>query len=188
MFAPVATAAVLYSLRAKAYRPFDGTDADVAVIGSLELEIVPVHWYTQAGRNYAIAPDTVLNLGILPDTELVVDFQDFVALGALRLPSRGAARYQHLVKHVFREGVFQEVGVSVAAEAGPLTPETQMVPMRLVRIADPSFRIAGDFGTVHFNQWPQYSREHNLDLFSGVILEGPHDWIVRPVAEFFYES
>lgn len=50
MFAPVVIAAALYSLRAQAYRPFDGTDAEVAALGSFELEMGPAHWYTQAGK------------------------------------------------------------------------------------------------------------------------------------------
>jgi hypothetical protein len=30
-----------------------------------------------------------------------------------------------------------------------------------------------------------YTREHRPDRFLGVIVEGPHDWPVRPVAELF---
>jgi hypothetical protein len=41
---------------------------------------------------------------------------------------------------------------------------------------------------VHFNEWPSYTREHNLDLYSGVIVEGPHDWVVRPVTELYVEK
>ncbi len=29
-----------------AYRPFDGTDADVARVGEFELELGPVNWYS----------------------------------------------------------------------------------------------------------------------------------------------
>ena len=52
-------------------------------LGAFELEMGPAHWYNQAGKNYVIAPDTVLNFGLLPGTELVIDFQNFVALGPL---------------------------------------------------------------------------------------------------------
>lgn len=31
------------------------------------------------------------------------------------------------------------------------------------------------------------TRQQHADLITGVIVEGPHDWPVRPVAEIFYE-
>ncbi len=172
-----------------AYRPFDGTDADVAELGSFEIELGPAHWYRQAGESYVIAPATVLNFGILENTEIVVDFEDFVALGALNGRPRAALlNTDILLKHVFREGILQgKTGVSIAIEAGPLTPEvngTNAFGASLNALL--SYRW--DWGTVHFDEWPSYSRNHNLDLFSGVIVEGPHDWVVRPVSEIFYEK
>jgi len=41
---------------------------------------------------------------------------------------------------------------------------------------------------VHFNVQTQFNREQHADLFVGVIVEGPHTWKVRPVAEVFYED
>lgn len=61
---------------ARAYRPFDGTDADVAQPREFELELGPAHYYRRAGQNYLITPALVLNLGIVDDTELVVDAQN----------------------------------------------------------------------------------------------------------------
>jgi len=67
-------ALVLTSARgALAYRPFDGTDADTAELGSFELEMGPVQYYRQGPRNYLITPALVLNLGIFEATELVID-------------------------------------------------------------------------------------------------------------------
>jgi hypothetical protein len=34
----------------------------------------------------------------------------------------------------------------------------------------------------------QLTRDQHADLFTGIILEGPNKWTVRPVAEFFYEE
>jgi hypothetical protein len=182
-------ALLLCAPRAEAYRPFDGTDADTAELGSFELEMGPVHWYDRAGQNYLIAPDTVLNLGIFPGTELVVDFQDFVALGALNgRPRLALLDTDILVKHVFREGILQgKTGLSIAVEAGPLTPEINGTNA-FGASADVILSYRWDWGTLHFNEWPQYSRDHHLDVFSGVIIEGPHEWLVRPVSEFFYEQ
>ena len=189
----VGAAFVLASADAEAYRPFDGTDADVAELGVFELELGPVNYYRQGGRESLVAPALILNLGILEDTELVVDADEFVALGK---PANGASRVSLLdddvlVKHVFREGTVQgKTGVSVAAEGGVLTPE--------VNGSSGSNQWGGSFnlitsyewswGAVHWNEWFEITRDRHADLFTGVILEGPHDWRVRPVAEVFYDK
>jgi hypothetical protein len=33
-----------------------------------------------------------------------------------------------------------------------------------------------------------FTRDHHADVFLGSIIEGPINWSVRPVAEFFYEN
>ncbi|HVW23870.1 MAG TPA: hypothetical protein VHC69_00775 [Polyangiaceae bacterium] len=172
---------------ASAYRPFDGTDADVAGRGEFELELGPSHFYRLARKNYLIAPATVLNLGILPQTELVVDFNDFVALN----PDPDGPRVRLLdtdvlLKHVFREGVLQgRSGVSVAVEAGPLLPEINGTNA-FGASADCIVSYQWPALTLHFNEWAEYTRAHNPFVFTGLIAEGPHEWAVRPVAEVFY--
>jgi hypothetical protein len=186
-----ATAASLLTVSADAlaYRPFDGTDADVAALGEFELELGPTHYYRQADKNFLIAPATVLNLGFLPGTELVIDFQDFVATDSL---APGEARVHVtdtdvLVKHVFREGILQgKTGLSIAVEAGPLVPEVNGTDAFGASV-DVITSYQWSFGTIHWNEWGEYTREHNPSLFTGFILEGPHDWTVRPVAELFVE-
>jgi hypothetical protein len=92
-----------------------------------------------------------------------------------------------LMKHVFREGTLQgQTGISVAAEGGVLTPEVNGSP-GVGASLDVIASYQWSWGTVHWNEWVEFTREHHMDLFSGVILEGPHDWAVRPVAEFFYD-
>jgi hypothetical protein len=184
-----AGAAAFLSSRADAYRPFDGTDADVAELGSFELELGPAHWYDDNGQNYLIAPATVLNFGIFDGTELVIDFQDYVALGPLNgRPAVALEDTDVLVKHVFREGVLQgKTGLSIAVEAGPLLPEINGTNAFGASV-DAIFSYRWSWGTVHFNEWPEYSREHNLNLFSGVIVEGPHEWVVRPVSEVYVDK
>ena len=41
--------------------------------------------------------------------------------------------------------------------------------------------------TVHFNAASAITRQQHADLFLSTILEGPHDWPVRLVAEVAYE-
>jgi hypothetical protein len=185
----LAAAVALVSSHAEAYRPFDGTDADVAELGAFELELGPAHYYNQAGQSYLIAPATVLNFGIFEGTELVIDFQDFIAVGPLAgRPVAALKDTDILVKHVFREGILQgKTGISFAVEAGPLTPEINGTDAFGASV-NALFSYRWSWGTVHFNEWPSYTREHNLDLFSGVIVEGPHEWVVRPVSEVYIEK
>jgi len=175
---------------ARAYRPFDGTDADVAELGTFELELGPVHWYSQSEGHYLIAPATVLNLGYAPGWEFVVDFQNFVGLE--RVP--GVAQDRLLDTDVFTKAVLlpgsvQQVGPgpSVAMELGPLLPnvngERGFGASCNVIVSE---RWRGL--TVHLNTWFQLTRgDLHADWFEGVIVEGDVDRDVRPVSEWFVE-
>ena len=80
-----------------------------------------------------------------------------------------------------------QTGPSIATEFGVLLPDS---------VGDTRFgaSIAGivsqrwDWGTAHLNVAGQLTRDQRADLFTGIILEGPYKWPVRPVAEFFYEE
>ncbi len=186
----VAAGLVFVPSRAEAYRPFDGTDADVAETGVFELELGPVQYYRLGSQNYLVAPDLVLNLGVIDGTELVIDADQYIALGPLDSDVSRVSLLGDdvLVKHVLREGTLQgKTGVSLAAEGGVLTPEVNG-SAGFGASLDVIVSYQGSWGTVHWNEWFQFTRDHDADLFSGVILEGPHDWTVRPVAEFFYDK
>ena len=66
---------------ALAYRPFDGTDADVAERGEFELELGPLGYFRLGGTNFLIVPGAVLNYGILPRTELVLQGFNYLQIG-----------------------------------------------------------------------------------------------------------
>ena len=107
-----------------------------------------------------------MNLGIVEDTELVVDFEDFIALGALE---PGEPRVQVtdtdvLVKHVFREGVLQgKSGPSIAVEVGPLLPDIHGVSAFGASLdVITSYRWSS--GSIHWNEWGEYTREHNFSF------------------------
>jgi hypothetical protein len=194
--APIAIAALLVlttvsARTAYAYRPFDGTDADVAGLGEFELELGPVHWYSQAGNHYVIASATVLNLGIFRGAELVVDFQNYVAIDEATPPKESRDRFRDtdvFVKGVLRRGSVQgESGPSVAAEVGPLLPtvndESGFGASCNVIVS----HHWSDF-TMHVNNWLELSRgDLHFDWFEGVILEGSQDAAVRPVTELYLE-
>src|SRR6516225_3825933 len=171
---------------ALAYRPFDGTDAAVADPGEVEIEFQPAGVISSEGEKTLIAPATVLNFGIVKDWEAV--FEGLVQTpltpsGPTSLAAAGA-----FLKYVLREGGLQDrPGPSIATEFGVLFPDS---------IGDTGFgaRIDGiisqrwEWGSVSLNLSGALTRAQKADLFSGVILEGPFKWKVRPVAEFFYEE
>jgi len=45
-----------------------------------------------------------------------------------------------------------------------------------------------DWGIVHLNAQIALTREQHADYVLDTIIEGPHDWVVRPVSEAFYEQ
>jgi len=183
--------ALFVAADAHAYRPFDGTDADVADVHEFELELGPAGYLKEGHEHLLVVPRYVLNYGIAEDTELVVDGQGLLSFDN---PTRdGVSRFTQngndvFVKSILRRGVLQDgTGPSVALEAGPLLPSfgrengygasaATIVSMR------------NEYGTLHLNGVFQIAREtHDRDLFTGVIVEGPHTWVVRPVVELFWE-
>jgi hypothetical protein len=53
-----------WSGSARAYRPFDGTDAAVAAPGELEIELQPAGRLREGGTTTLVAPATVFNYGL----------------------------------------------------------------------------------------------------------------------------
>src|SRR5262249_13155291 len=182
----LAVVTVLFADVAFAYRPFAGTDAAGADLGDMEVELQPAGGKSIGGQKILIAPDTVINYGFAKDWELVLE-------GRLEtpLPASGPTAFTDggaFLKHILRPGVLQDqAGPSIATEFGVLLPDS---------IGDTRFgaSIAGivsqrwDWGTAHLNIAGQLTRDQHADLFTGIILEGPYKWTVRPVAEFFYEE
>jgi hypothetical protein len=171
---------------AAAYRPFDGTDAAVADIGELEIELQPAGVRRTDDQKTLIAPATVINYGFAKRWELVLESQletPLSAGGVSNLTSSGV-----FLKHVLRPGALQDQpGPSVATEFGVLLPDT-------LGPSGTGFSIAGivsqrwDWGTVHFNVQGELTRSQRADAFTSLIIEGPSKWTVRPVAEVAYEE
>lgn len=176
-------------LLALAYRPFDETDASVATYGELELEFGPMGYLRTSRQQFLVAPATILNIGVVPDWELVLQGNDQYLLDQ----ASGKPRYQLVntglfLKGVLREGSLQgKDGLSVATEVGPLLPTVNSergTGMSAATIVSQRW----SWGTIHFNSQAELTRAQNLDLLGGAIIEGPYDWTVRPVAEMFYEK
>src|SRR4051794_40114898 len=109
--------------QAWAYRPFDGTDAAVADVGELEIELQPGGFQRQGGEKNFVGPDTVLNVGIAKNWELVLQGRWETPLTSTDPPAFTNAAA--LLKHVLKEGALQDkAGVSIAMEFGVLLPGT----------------------------------------------------------------
>jgi hypothetical protein len=176
----------LYAWPAAAYRPFDGTDAGVANLDEIEIELQPAGRMQAGPQSTLIAPAVVYNYGFAERWEMVLQTQGETPLspgGPSSLAASGA-----FLKYVIQPGVLQgQSGVSIATEFGPLLPGVN---------ADPGvgFSWAGivsqrwDWGTAHFNVETNLTRDQHGEAFLGVILEGPSMWKVRPVVEVFYDK
>jgi hypothetical protein len=185
-----ASLSVAWACPARAYRPFDGTDADVADVGNFELELGPANWYFAGPGHYLIAPATVLNLGFAPGWEAVAEFQNFVGLDPLSgQPRLRLLENDALLKLLVVPGSLQGVGPgpSAAVEFGPLLPNLDG-ESGLGASVDVVVSQRWPGLVVHANNWIQVTRgTRHLDWFEGVILEGSLSDAFRPVGEAFVE-
>lgn len=178
--------AACWPVAALAYRPFDGSDAAVATPGEFEIELGPVQYLRQGQERFLVAPAVTMNYGFAEGWEAVLEGQAAHGLSAetkrTSLVGNGG-----FLKRVLREGSLQEKsGPSIAAEFGVLLPGVNDEP-----------GVGGSVGgiisqqwtwlTVHLNAEVALTRQQHGDLFFTTILEGPHDWIVRPATELSYE-
>jgi hypothetical protein len=187
--AAFATAAVLtfWCGEVEAYRPFDGTDAAVVERGEIEIELGPVEYLREGPERSLLAPDLRINYGFIPGWEAALEGKLTHGLTA-GIPGTSLVESQALLKGVLREGSLQEKpGPSIATEFGVLLPginDQHGTGAVLNGIVSQRW----DWGTTHFNAQIALTRERHADYFLDTIIEGPHDWPVRPVAEFFYEK
>lgn len=187
--AAVIAGAILTAQPAYAYRPFDGTDADVAKPGEFELELGPVHYLRQNRASYVLAPVTVLNLGLFHGAELVADSRNVVANEQVpNTPSFQVLSQDVFLKLVLVPGVLQgERGVSAALEAGPLLPGIHG-DSGFGAHANLILSYAWPAITLHLNDTLNDTRQHDLEYFGSLIaLGGPASWRVRPVGEIFVD-
>jgi hypothetical protein len=176
--------AVCWSCPAAAYRPFDGTDAAVAELGEVEIELQPAGLFRSESRNNLAGPYAVYNYGFADRWELVLQ-------GAAQAPPADigptSVPNAALLKYVIQPGVLQEkVGPSIATEFGLLLPDMgeSGVGFSWSGIASQRWQ----WGTVHLNVETNLTPDQHGELFLDAILEGPNKWIVRPVLEVYADS
>jgi hypothetical protein len=181
-----AAALACWCCAAQAYRPFDGTDAAVAAPGEAEIELGPVEYLREGSERALFAPNVRLNYGFVPGWEAVLESELAHGLTAAasgtRLVGRGA-----FLKAILREGSLQEKhGPSIATEFGMLLPGIHDERGTGASVAGIVSR-QWSWVTVHFNGAAALTREQHADIVVDAIVEGPHEWAVRPVAEVFHE-
>ena len=180
---------LLWPLTASAYRPFDGTDADVAELHELELEIGPAGYYRQ-GSALDLVSGGVINFGFAPGFELVLQGFAYVPNDASSPALNKFTDTGAFVKHVWRDGCLQgEGGPSFATETGPLLPTVNDASGFGAYVGGILSTCVGESLIIHWNAEVQILRAtYDLDLFGGAILElSPSKYVVRPVAEVFVE-
>jgi hypothetical protein len=169
-----------------AYRPFDGTDAAVAEPGAFEIELGPSQYLEQGAERSFAAPAVVLNYGFTERWEFVLQ-GSFVHSLDRDAATSSLLDNAALFKTVLREGSLQDKpGPSIATEFGFLLPGSGGEPGTGFSAAALVSQRWSTL-TVHFNAQASLTREQHADLGFSTIVEGPHDWRIRPVAELFYE-
>src|SRR5580692_10035181 len=105
----------VWSGTARAYRPFDETDADVAETHDIELELGPIGYLHQPTGG-TFVPGFILNYGVVARVELVFDAHAAFLWGGPDVAARRRQLDSELsAKVVVREGVLQDrPGPSVA--------------------------------------------------------------------------
>jgi hypothetical protein len=176
----------LWSGQAAAYRPFDGTDAAVADPNEVEVEFQPLGTLNENTDKSLVAPATVVNIGLQNRWEAVFEGKGIVPIspsGPFEVVDPAIS-----LKHVLVPGSLQDqTGPSIATEFGMLLPELNgdnHVGASLASIVSQRW----DWGTIHFNLAASLTRHNTAETFTGIIIEGPSKWTVRPVAEVFYEQ
>jgi hypothetical protein len=174
------------ALPALAYRPFDGTDAAVADVNHIEIELQTFGWQRDDQQKTLIMPGVRFNYTFAERWE-------FVAQGQLETPlsPSGPSSFSAtgaFLKYVVKPGVLQDqTGLSIATEFGPLLPELngdRGTGFSWAAIVSQRW----DWGTAHFNVEANLTRDQQGEAFLDVILEGPAKWKVRPVFEVFYDK
>ncbi len=168
------------------YRPFVSTDAAVADLKEMEIELGYFNLQREKGRNTFIVPKAVLNYGLVRNLELVGEF-------AVEEPPHGPVRLADpalSLKAVLKEGVLQEKsGVSFAVEAGPLLPSTNREENRFGFEASGILSGKLDALTYHVNFGGGVDRaKTNPFLVWGVIAELPITPKLRLVGEINGET
>jgi hypothetical protein len=179
-------ASLAWSAAAHAYRPFDGTDADVVGPGMMEIELGPVTYIDTPDGYVVEAPVLTINAGISERWEMVIDATRATQrFNPARITTIESAA---LLKGILREGSLQDAdGWSIATEFGVLLP-THNADDDYGGTAAVIGSMQGQRAILHLNAAVARNRDGENEIFGGVIFEGVVAGPVRPVAEVTFEA
>lgn len=165
------------------YRPFDSTDAAVADRGAIEIECGPIGYIVETGDRSIIVPAAILNIGLPNGWEIVAEGKNFVRVSVGAPQSARLQDSAISMKKVLREGSLQDrPGLSLAFEASLLLPTGGIG-------TQPGLGMTGivsrkwSNAALHVNGAAILDQNGRWSPASGVIIEGPERWPVRPVGE-----
>jgi hypothetical protein len=168
---------------ARAYRPFDLTDADVAKRRNIEVELGPAEFIGVDAEHSLRAPNFSVNYGIATGRELTFDGAHHIALN----PEEGEPRSQFedvgiAMKQVMRRGSLQDLtGPSVAIENEITFPGRG--EKHLGAAAALIFSSASKRGSTHFNLEGERLPEGRNAGAVGMIFEASDKFGVAPAVE-----
>ena len=123
-----AVAICLFAWPAAAYRPFDGTDAAVAGVNEVEVELEPIGRLQTGSQTTLIAPGVVYNYGFAERWELVLQGQMLTPISPSGPPSVAATGA--FLKWVVLPGVLQgQSGPSIASYTRPVYERKTALPV-----------------------------------------------------------
>ncbi|MEO5989316.1 MAG: hypothetical protein ABIU54_03905 [Candidatus Eisenbacteria bacterium] len=170
---------------AYAYRPFDGTDADVAEAHLFELEFSPLSYARFAQERSLIVPQVTLNYGTGSGFEFVLEGQGVMLMHPE--PEGVSPRLEEAafsLKKVLRAGVLQEKkGPSIATEESVLIPSRGQLHAGFGIGLIVSQPLSAARTMLHLNAELARTQEQLTERVVTMILEGPEEWPVRPVGE-----
>ena len=180
----ISAVAIGWAAPAAAYRPFDGTDAAVADVGEVEIELQPAGALRAGSQTTFAGPNAVYNYGFADRWELVLQAQA-QAFPEDAGPSNVANAA--FLKYVLQPGVLQgQSGPSIATEFGALLPDIGGSGMGLSWTGIVSQRW--EWGTVHLNLETNLTPDQHGEVLLDAIVEGPIKWTIRPVLEIYSDS
>ena len=174
---------------ARAFRPFDGTDASVARPRLFELELSPLSYSRIGSERTLIAPLVTFNIGVRPGLELTLEGHNEMLMNPepeAVAPKLTDAEFSF--KKLLRAGVLQDKpGPSIATEEGINIPGSGQVHAGLGGSLILSQPLTGTRTMLHLNADLARTSEGETERFVSMILEGPEAWPVRPVGELSWE-
>ena len=174
---------LLFSGRACAYRPFDGTDAGVASARTLEVELGPVEYSRSGMERLLIVPSFSLAYGAGAGYEFSVDARRFMVMSPDAEGKKPKIDDVELsATRVLRNGSIQDKrGLSLAVETALLLPtaDEKTLGAELSLVASHAWSGLA----LHLNGEVSKTRSDEFGRFASLIAEGPEWGHVRPAGE-----